>query len=198
MAQRMRFRPSEFWRVGCERHGRSGDLTRPTGCGAWQRKQWIEERLEALAKNFTVSVCGFAIMDKARVTSELRGIFERLGTSADFWEHRLKNLFGKSRLLGSYFATSRERLKEIVAASTTSTTPSHSRRRVNRRLGNPDDPSIRTRKSRLATCLLRRDRKNSRSKNDQIQPVGPIHRQLPRHPTLSQPTLKNSPPNYSV
>ncbi len=51
---------------------------------------------------------------KARVTSELRGIFERLGTSAEFWEHRLKKLFGKSRLLGNYFATSRERLQEIA------------------------------------------------------------------------------------
>ena len=85
------------------------------GEGFEHRKQWIEERLEALAKNFTVSVCGFAIMDKERVTSELRGIFERLGISAEFWEHRLKKLFGKSRLLGSYFATSRERLQEIAA-----------------------------------------------------------------------------------
>ncbi len=51
---------------------------------------------------------------KARVSSELAGIFERLGTSAEFWEHRLKKLFSKSRLLGSYFATSSERLKEIA------------------------------------------------------------------------------------
>ncbi len=33
------------------------------GEGFEQRKQWIEERMEALARNFAVSVCGFAIMD---------------------------------------------------------------------------------------------------------------------------------------
>lgn len=33
------------------------------GEGYEHRKQWIEERLELLAKNFAVSVCGFAVMD---------------------------------------------------------------------------------------------------------------------------------------
>ena len=51
---------------------------------------------------------------KARVSQEVAGILERLGTSAEFWEGRMKQLLGKSRLLGSYFATSRERLKEIA------------------------------------------------------------------------------------
>ena len=51
---------------------------------------------------------------KARVSQEVAGILERLGTSAEYWEQRLKKLLGKPRLLGCYFATSRERLKEIA------------------------------------------------------------------------------------
>jgi len=38
-----------------------------------------------------------------------------LGTSAELWEDRLKKLFGKSRLLGSYFSTDPDRLREIAA-----------------------------------------------------------------------------------
>jgi len=33
------------------------------GAGYEHRKQWIEERLELLSRNFAVSVCGFAVMD---------------------------------------------------------------------------------------------------------------------------------------
>ena len=52
---------------------------------------------------------------KARVSAEVAGIFERLGTSAEFWEQRLKKLFARPRLLGSYFATDRERLRQLAA-----------------------------------------------------------------------------------
>ncbi len=52
---------------------------------------------------------------KARVSAELTGIFERLGTSAEFWSDRMKGLFQKSRLLGSYFSTDASRLREIAA-----------------------------------------------------------------------------------
>lgn len=52
---------------------------------------------------------------KARMSTEVAGIMERLGTSAEFWEARMKKLLGKSRLLGSYFATRSDRLKEIAA-----------------------------------------------------------------------------------
>lgn len=51
---------------------------------------------------------------KARVSADVAGILDRLGTSAGFWEARLKKLLGKSRLLGSYFATSRERLNAVA------------------------------------------------------------------------------------
>jgi len=33
------------------------------GEGYEHRKQWIEDRLELLAGNFAVSVCGFGVMD---------------------------------------------------------------------------------------------------------------------------------------
>ena len=33
------------------------------GEGYEHRKQWIEERIELLANNFAVSVCGFSVMD---------------------------------------------------------------------------------------------------------------------------------------
>lgn len=51
---------------------------------------------------------------KARISREVAGIFARLGTSAEYWEHRLKKLFSKPRLLGNYFATRPERLREIA------------------------------------------------------------------------------------
>lgn len=52
---------------------------------------------------------------KARASREIAGILDRLGTSAELWEHRMKALFGKSRLLGSYFSTSVERLREVAS-----------------------------------------------------------------------------------
>jgi len=33
------------------------------GEGFEHRKQWIEDRLEVLAQSFSVSVCGFAVLD---------------------------------------------------------------------------------------------------------------------------------------
>ena len=51
---------------------------------------------------------------KARVSREVAAILERLGTSADIWGRRIQQLFGKARLLGSYFATDRQRLRELA------------------------------------------------------------------------------------
>ena len=51
---------------------------------------------------------------KARVSREVASILDRLGTSADVWGHRIQNLFAKARLLGSYFCTDRERLRELA------------------------------------------------------------------------------------
>ena len=51
---------------------------------------------------------------KARVSGEVAGILERLGTSAELWSHRMKKLFARSRLIGSYFATDPSRLRELA------------------------------------------------------------------------------------
>lgn len=51
---------------------------------------------------------------KARVSREVAGILDRLGTSAELWNHRLKKLFARSRLLGSYFSTDPNRLRELA------------------------------------------------------------------------------------
>jgi hypothetical protein len=53
---------------------------------------------------------------KARMSQQVRGIFERLGTTEEFWRHRLTTLFAKERLLGNYFATSPSPLKQIAAS----------------------------------------------------------------------------------
>jgi len=52
---------------------------------------------------------------KARVTEEVAGIMTRLGTSAEYWQSHLQQLLGKTRWIGSYCATSAERLKSIAA-----------------------------------------------------------------------------------
>ena len=51
---------------------------------------------------------------KARVSREVAGIFERLGSDAEFWGARLQKMFAKSRLFGNYFGTQRGRLREIA------------------------------------------------------------------------------------
>ena len=51
---------------------------------------------------------------KARVSREVAGILDRLGTSPELWSHRLKNLFARSRLLGTYFTTDPTRLRELA------------------------------------------------------------------------------------
>ena len=51
---------------------------------------------------------------KARVSRDVAGIFQRLGTSAEFWGQRLKKLFARARLLGSYFTTDPARLRKLA------------------------------------------------------------------------------------
>ncbi len=50
---------------------------------------------------------------KAAISAELAGILERLGSNAETWQARLLKLAG-GRLLGRFFAASRERLREIA------------------------------------------------------------------------------------
>jgi hypothetical protein len=51
---------------------------------------------------------------KAAISAELTGILQRLGSTAASWQARLDKLKG-GRLLGRFFAASRERLREVAA-----------------------------------------------------------------------------------
>jgi hypothetical protein len=50
---------------------------------------------------------------KAAISRELAGIFEQLSSSAESWQARLEKLI-KSRLLGHFFAATRDRLREVA------------------------------------------------------------------------------------
>ncbi len=50
---------------------------------------------------------------KAAISSEVTGILNRLGSSAESWRTRLEKL-SKGRLFGRFFAASRERLREVA------------------------------------------------------------------------------------
>ena len=50
---------------------------------------------------------------KAVLSAELAGIFDRLGSRAESWRARLEKL-RTGRLFGRFFATSRERLREVA------------------------------------------------------------------------------------
>ncbi len=61
-----------------------------------------------------VEYTGKLIRDgKAVISSELAGIFERLGSDAQTWQARLHKLVA-DRLLGRFFAASRTRLSEVA------------------------------------------------------------------------------------
>jgi hypothetical protein len=51
---------------------------------------------------------------KAVISREVAEIFERLGTSAETWQARLRKL-SEGRMLGRFFAASRERLRDVAA-----------------------------------------------------------------------------------
>jgi len=50
---------------------------------------------------------------KAAIAREVAAIMERLGTTAETWHARLDKL-RKGRLLGRFFAASRQRLREVA------------------------------------------------------------------------------------
>jgi hypothetical protein len=51
---------------------------------------------------------------KAAISREVAEVLERIGTTAETWQARLKKL-REGRLLGRFFAASRERLREVAA-----------------------------------------------------------------------------------
>jgi hypothetical protein len=50
---------------------------------------------------------------KAVVSSELEGVFERLGSSAEIWSQRIKRLHEKT-WIGRFLSASRDRLRELA------------------------------------------------------------------------------------
>ncbi|MGO9914411.1 MAG: hypothetical protein ACLQIB_06800 [Isosphaeraceae bacterium] len=50
---------------------------------------------------------------KAAISREVAAVFERIGTTAVTWQARLEKL-SKGRLLGRFFAASRQRLREVA------------------------------------------------------------------------------------
>ena len=95
------------------------------GEGDDNRKLWLENRLAELAEIFAVAVGGFSDVklveytgrlfrqEKASISAELAGIFERLGLSAQSWQSGMEKLRG-DRLLGRFIAASRVKLREIA------------------------------------------------------------------------------------
>ncbi len=51
---------------------------------------------------------------KAMISRDVTAIFKRLGTTAETWQARLQKL-GEGRLLGRFFAASRQRLRDVAA-----------------------------------------------------------------------------------
>jgi hypothetical protein len=51
---------------------------------------------------------------KARLSQEVASILQRVGTSADVWQHTIKKMFARSRPLGVAFAFHREKLREAA------------------------------------------------------------------------------------
>jgi hypothetical protein len=50
---------------------------------------------------------------KAMMSWEVAAILERIGTDADTWQARMQKL-NRGRLLGRFFAASRQRLREVT------------------------------------------------------------------------------------
>jgi hypothetical protein len=50
---------------------------------------------------------------KVSLSHEVAGILERIGTTAEAWQARLEKL-RQGRLLGRFFAASRQRLREVA------------------------------------------------------------------------------------
>ena len=64
---------------------------------------------------FLVDYTGRLFRDgKAAISAQLSGVLDRLGSSVESWQNRLEKLKG-GRLLGRFFAGSRERLRSVAA-----------------------------------------------------------------------------------
>jgi hypothetical protein len=78
---------------------------------------WAKEKAIARSGSRTVNLVEYTgrlfRQGKASISEELAGIFERLGFSAQRWQHGMEKLRG-DRLVGRFFAASRTKLREIA------------------------------------------------------------------------------------
>ena len=78
------------------------------GEGLLDRKQWVEDRI------FLVDYTGRLFRDgKARISEELAGILDRIGSSAESWQVRMEKL-KNGRSFGRFFAASRHKLRDLA------------------------------------------------------------------------------------
>ena len=83
----------------------AGSIRLAKGC-------WKDSRWEAIC-SWSITRAGCFREGKATISRELAGIFDRLGSSAESWWARLEKL-SRGRLLGRFFAASRDRLREVA------------------------------------------------------------------------------------
>jgi len=87
------------------------------GARALAKPELVHEMLEGAAVaagQLLVDYTGRLFREgKATISRELSGIFDRLGSSAESWWARLEKL-SKGRLLGRFFAASRDRLRQVA------------------------------------------------------------------------------------
>ena len=76
---------------------------------------------------------------KTVISAELTEILDRLGTNAEIWQVRVENI-KSGRLLGRFFAASRERLREAAAKLRSITSRTSRVAQRDNTLGSADSP----------------------------------------------------------
>jgi len=98
----------------------AGSVAGSRASGGIEESLWLcpiedRRRLDSTREGMLVDYTGRLFREgKAAISRELSGIFARLGSSAESWWARLEKL-SRGRLLGRFFAASRERLRQVAA-----------------------------------------------------------------------------------
>ncbi len=90
-------------------------------CPVEDRRRWGAQR-EGMLEDFSLGSYLLLIdytsrlfrKGKARVSSRIDEIIERLGGSAEVWDDRMQRLFSRARINGSYFSTDRQKLQKLA------------------------------------------------------------------------------------
>ena len=93
-------------------------------CPLEDRRRWGTDR-EGMMESFSLGSYLLLVdytsrlcrLGKARVGKEVSSILERIGSSAEIWSQRIQKMFASgSRLNGTFFAGTRERLRQLAVA----------------------------------------------------------------------------------